>query len=107
MRKQQLREGYAYGIECRRQECVEDCFMKFAGHTMLNLGVKIQKRQSVVLTTDCQSRIFPFTSETLSVDVGQIVVGVGFPLITLKLGNLLETVVGVVAVVARRVSPKV
>ena len=40
-------------------------------------------------------------SETLSVDVGQIVVGVGFPLVTLKLGNLLETVVGVVAVITR------
>lgn len=39
-------------------------------------------------------------SENLSVDVGQIVVSIGFPFVGLKLGNPLEAVVGVIAVVA-------
>ena len=43
----------------------------------------------------------------LLINVGQIVISICFPFITLELGYLLEPVVGIVAVVARRVSPKV
>ena len=51
-------DKWCNGIECRCQEGVEDCFMEFAGHTILNLGVKIRKKQSAVLTTDCQPLFF-------------------------------------------------
>ena len=37
-------DKWCNGIECRRQEGVEDCFMEFAGHAILNLGVKIRKK---------------------------------------------------------------
>ena len=43
----------------------------------------------------------------LLINVGQVIVSISLPLVTLKLGKLLETVVGVVAEVARRVGPKV
>lgn len=43
--------------------------------------------------------------EIHSVNIGYVIVRVGFPLIRLELGNPLETVVSVVAVVARRVGP--
>ena len=41
------------------------------------------------------------SSETLSINIGQVIVGVGLPLITLELGNFLKAVMGVVAVITR------
>ena len=39
-------------------------------------------------------------SETLSIDVGQVIVGVGLPFVRLELSYHLKAVMGVVAVVA-------
>ena len=47
------------------------------------------------------------SSETLSINIGQVIIGVSLPLITLELGNHLKTVMGVVAVIARRISPQI
>ena len=45
--------------------------------------------------------IIHILSETLSINIGQVIVGVGLPFIRLEFGNHIKTVMGVVAVITR------
>ena len=48
-----------------------------------------------------QNLLHLFSSETLSINVGQIIVGISFPLVAFEFGYFFETMVGIVFVVAR------
>ena len=41
------------------------------------------------------------SSETLSINIGQVIIGVSLPLITLELGNHFKAVMSIVSVITR------
>ena len=81
------------------REAIKYGFFNF--HTSKLLIIPKQKVKKPKLFLSYIVAVFVLLLDTLSVDVGQIVIGVGFPLVRLELGNHLLTVVGVVAVVAQ------
>ena len=61
----------------------------------------LSARYKPVNLSDFVAHINRKLSETFSVDVGQVIVGVGLPFVTRELGNHLKAVMSIVSVITR------